>query len=94
MAVRLAGRYLAEAEENAEDYLTWLKETPLQALDYGQHQLERVPLLLERSLGQVSEEARRALAVVGLLAPAPFDRELVAEVLEAPAAKIGRLLGE
>jgi tetratricopeptide (TPR) repeat protein len=94
LAVRLAGRYLAQREEAAADYLTWLEETPLTALDHGERQEESVPLLLERSLDQVSEGARDALAVVGILAPAPFGREAVAAALEMSPPEAGRTLGE
>ncbi|MCP4532438.1 MAG: hypothetical protein GY831_14555, partial [Delftia sp.] len=94
LAVRLTGRYLAQAEEEAADYLTWLAETPLTALDHGRRQLESVPYLLERSLNRVSQEARQVLAVVGLLALSPFGREVVAAALEVPAGQAGRLLGE
>ncbi len=33
LAVRLVGRYLSETGETAADYLGWLQESPLQALD-------------------------------------------------------------
>jgi tetratricopeptide (TPR) repeat protein len=110
LAVRLAGRYLAQREEDAADYLAWLQETPLAALDQGQRQQESVPLLLDRSTAQVSEAARRTLGVVGLLALSPFGREAVAAAMDAcPAtastrggelvegvtpAEAGRFLGE
>jgi hypothetical protein len=94
LAVRLAGRYLAQREEDAVDYLTWLEATPLTALNFGQRQRDSVPLLLERSLEQVSERARDALAVVGVLALAPFSREAVAAALDTSATVVGRTLGE
>ncbi|MDY6875891.1 MAG: tetratricopeptide repeat protein [Chloroflexota bacterium] len=102
LAVRLAGRYLAQREEDAADYLAWLQETPLVALDQGQRQHESVPLLLDKSIAQVSEAARRALGMVGLLALSPFGREAVAAALDAcpeivegvTPAEAGRLLGE
>ncbi len=94
LAVRLTGRYLAQMEEEAADYLAWLKEMPLQALDHGQRRLESVPYLLERSLDRVSEETRQVLAVVGLLALAPFGREVVAAALEVSAGQVSRWLGE
>jgi tetratricopeptide (TPR) repeat protein len=78
LAVRLAGSYLNQAKENAADYLKWL-EVSLESLKHSERQHEIVPLLLKRSLAQVSEQARQALAVTGLLALlASFDREVVA----------------
>lgn len=94
LAVRLVGRYLDETDQDAVDYLVWLKETPLHALGQGERQLESVPLLLERSLKQVSQVARQILTIIGLLAPAPFDREVIAAVLELPLAQITQRLGE
>lgn len=53
----------------------------LTALDRGQHRHDSVPLLLARSLAQVSETARQVLGVVGLLSLAPFSRESIAAAL-------------
>ncbi len=94
LAVRIAGRYLAMTEENAKDYLTWLKETPLQALNHSQRQRESVPLLLKRSLNQVSRGSQRAVRAIGLMSPIPFEREKVATILKMEEAKTGRFLGE
>jgi tetratricopeptide (TPR) repeat protein len=94
LALRLAGAYLATHEEEAADYLAWMEQSPLAALDHGQRQHESVPLLLARSLEQVSEGARAALAVAGVLALAPFSREVMAAALDVPADEAGRRLGE
>ena len=94
LALRLIGRYLNEADENVADYLAWLKETPLQALDQGRRRFESVPLLLSRSISQMSEAAQQALTAVGLLALAPFEREVIAAALEMPTTQVGRWLGE
>ena len=58
LAVTLAGKYLAQRQQDAADYLAWLRATPLAALDFGQRQRDSVPVLLERSLAQVTESAR------------------------------------
>ena len=94
LAVRLVGRYLDQTEEPAAEYLAWLEETPIEALSHGEHREESVDLLLERSLAQVSEGARRALAVVGLLALAPFGVEPVAQAMALAERGAKRLLGE
>ncbi len=94
LAVRLAGRYMAQRGEEAADYLAWLEETPLAALHFGQRQRDSVDVLLARSVDQVSDAARAALGVAGILALAPFDREAVAAALEAEAPTAGRALGE
>jgi len=79
LALRLVGRYLDQTGEPAAEYLAWLQDTPIEALSHGQHREESVDLLLARSLEQVSEGARQVLAVVGLLALAPFAVEPVAQ---------------
>lgn len=75
LALRLVGRYLIEHEEDAAEYLTWLATTPLQALDQGERREEGVPLLIERSLTQVSEGALQVLEVIGVLAATPFPSD-------------------
>jgi hypothetical protein len=77
LALRLVGWYLAEQEEEANAYLTWLEQTPLSALDQGTSRLESVPVLLERSTTRLSAAAQQVLRLVGLLALATFDRALV-----------------
>jgi tetratricopeptide (TPR) repeat protein len=94
LALRLIGRYLDAIEEDAGDYLVWLKRTPLEALDQGKRRHESVPLLLEHSLDQVSEAARQVLGLVGLLALAPFGAEVVFAGMEMPEQDIKRGLGE
>jgi tetratricopeptide (TPR) repeat protein len=94
LAVRLAGRYMAQRGEEAADYLTWLEETPLAALHFGDRQRESAQVLMERSAAQLSQAARAALGVVGILALASFDRAMVAVALEVSVPAAGRALGE
>ncbi|MBN1887558.1 MAG: tetratricopeptide repeat protein, partial [Thermoflexales bacterium] len=94
LAVRLAGRYMAQRRQTAADYLAWLQDTPLAALDQGTRQRDSIPLLLERSLAQVSETARQALAVAGMLDITPFGRQVIVVGLEAEPAEAGRVMGE
>ncbi|MDM8524897.1 tetratricopeptide repeat protein, partial [Desulfococcaceae bacterium HSG8] len=95
LAIRLAGRYLLETGETAEEYLEWLEETPLDALNQGERRLDSVPLLLKRSLDQVSGAARDVLAAAGMLAFAPFGREVItAAFTDTPAPDIKKLLND
>lgn len=94
LALRLVGRYLTQNEENAGDYLIWLADTPLGALDQGKRREQSVPLLLTRSLEQVSETARRALGLVGLLALASFTSEPIAVALQLSANESRQAFGE
>lgn len=78
LAVRLVGRYLAENEENAIDYLTWFSGDALSRPQPGATPgRERASCFLARSLAQVSEQAGQVLGVIGLLALAPFTWEIV-----------------
>ncbi|MEM7126270.1 MAG: hypothetical protein AAF702_08095 [Chloroflexota bacterium] len=63
------------------DYCERLETSPLKALDQGARRLDSVPLLLSRSLEQVSDEAQQTLAVSGWLALNPFPVEAVAAAL-------------
>lgn len=95
LALRLVGRYLNQTEEDATDYLNWLEQTPIAALDQGQHREESIHLLLRQSLMQVSEQARLVLGVIGLLAFAPFERGIIAAALALESSDdIMRPLGE
>ncbi|MCP3676018.1 MAG: tetratricopeptide repeat protein, partial [Deltaproteobacteria bacterium] len=76
------------------DYLSWLKSSPLKALDHGKHRIDSVPVLLERSVGEVSPTAAKALRTIGHLAYAPFLPEPVSATLELPPTETKRYLGE
>ena len=60
LAVRLVGRYLARTNESAAEYLEWLSETPLDALDQGRRRMESVPVLLEKNFWPNSLASRTA----------------------------------
>jgi tetratricopeptide (TPR) repeat protein len=94
LALRLVGRYLAEQEEEASEYLTWLEHTPLSALDQGISREKSVSVLLQRSTNRLSATAQRVLGLVGLLALAAFDRALVTQTLELSEEASRRALGE
>ncbi|MEZ4673508.1 MAG: tetratricopeptide repeat protein [Caldilineaceae bacterium] len=94
LALRLVGRYLMEHEEDAAEYLAWLETTPLEALDQGERRKQSVPLLIRRSLTQVSEGARQVMAVIGLLAAAPFPREIITVALQVAEREARHTLGE
>ena len=94
LAVRLAGRYLASTLGNPANYLTWLESSPLVALDQGKLREQSVPLLLERSMEQVGANAVAAMAVIGLLALAPFELEAMMAALKWNEIRVERALGE
>ncbi|MDD2836518.1 MAG: tetratricopeptide repeat protein, partial [Methanothrix sp.] len=94
LAIFLAGRYLAHRRQIARDYLAWLKETPLEALDRGKRQHQSIPLLMEHSLEHVSDQALSCLGLAGVLAMKPFEPEVIAIALQLSALKANFSLGE
>ncbi len=97
LAVRLVGRYLSNRKQQAEKYLEWLKETPIEALDPGDSKQESVSILLERSLDQVKKKApkaQQAMAIIGLIALFPFSEKVIAKSLGMSDRKATNLLGE
>ncbi len=94
LAVRLVGRYLDQTEEPSSVYLTWLKQTPLDALNQGDRCDESIPILMERSLEQVSDQAHQVLSIVGVLAMSPFDRNIVAAAFNQTTDSLRRPFNE
>jgi hypothetical protein len=94
LAVFLAGRYIAHRRQIAADYLSWLEKTPLDALDLGERQHQSIPLLMEHSLAQMSDQARACLGITGVLAMKPFKSEIVAAALDISPVIANINLGE
>jgi tetratricopeptide (TPR) repeat protein len=94
LALRLVGSYLALHQEEAEEYLAWLEDDPFDALDQGSSSRKSVPVLLERSVARLRPDAQAVLGMIGLLALAPFERDLVAGVMELAPRAASRALGE
>ena len=94
LAVRLAGRYLSQTGETAAEYLEWLETQPFEALRLGEYREENVKMLLERSVQQISEDAQRVLAVVGVLNLSPFAVEPLVAALELSVRQMRAVLGE
>ncbi len=88
LALRLAGHYMKSYGESPADYLAWLNSEGLAALDHGDHRRESVPVLLGRSVDAAGEQARHLLAIFGILALAPVDRETLAAALDVPPAAL------
>ena len=94
LAVCLAGRYMDQAEEDAQNYLEWLKLTPLLALEESQRQHRSVPVMLERSLAVLSADARKIIGIAGVISYAPFSTSLLEHVLQSQLPHVRRYLGE
>ena len=94
LAIFLAGRYLIHRRQLAGDYLAWLKETPLDALDQGKREHQSIALLMEHSLEQVSDQACACLGLAGVLAMKSFQAEIMAEGLQISLSQTNISLGE
>lgn len=94
LAICLAGSYLARTEDTAEQYLSWLKTTPLEALDHGERRGQSVRILLERSLREVSDLARRVIAVCGILAYSPALPQTIAAGLDQSLEELKPAINE
>ena len=81
LALRLAGAYLFQHDEKPAEYRAWLRASRLAALDFGQRRADSVPILMAKSVAQLSDAGRAALGVAGCLALAPFDAAPVAAAL-------------
>ena len=84
LAVRLAGRYLAQQHEFAPIYAQWLADTPLEMLDQGERRKDSVPILLEHSVVQLEPIAIQIVRVIGIISTLPFAREHLAAALSLP----------
>ena len=80
----LAGQYLQQSQTDAAEYLAWLRESGLDALDFGHRRRDSVPVLLRKSLDRMAPTANDIVAVLGALGLAPVPREAVAAALDAP----------
>jgi tetratricopeptide (TPR) repeat protein len=94
LALYLAGRYLSRRKQDAGVYLHWLRTEGLAAVAYDKRPRKSVPLQIALSLDQVSDAARAAFGITGVLALAPFDADLVAAGLEIEPAVFHRALGD
>jgi tetratricopeptide (TPR) repeat protein len=94
LAIFLAGRYLAQHNQLAAEYLEWLEETPLEALDMGERRHQSIPLLMEQSMERISETGRASLGITGILALEPFESKLIQIALSKKPRDVNRALGE
>ena len=92
LAVRLAGQFLNAAKMDATDYLQWLEESPLQALETKSG--ANIRILIEQSIALVDETAQNVLGVAGILALTPFRPETIAAALEISIDEVKRALAE
>jgi tetratricopeptide (TPR) repeat protein len=94
LALYLVGSYLTSRRQKVQEYGAWLDGQGLAALHFDERPSKSVPLLLQRSLEQVSEQAQAAFGTVGILALAPFEAVIVAAALNVNLGAANHALGE
>ncbi|MCB0168606.1 MAG: hypothetical protein KDI79_30540, partial [Anaerolineae bacterium] len=96
LAIRLAGGYLKSGGEGRTmaDFRDQLQDTPLKALHHGERQRDSVPILLERSLAQVSDTGHDILSLTGALALHWFPDTVVAFSLDLQPEQMRRAWDE
>lgn len=94
LALELVGRYLKRTAETDIEYLEWLRQTTLKALDHGNRQHQSIPLLLAHSLKQTGRGSQELLSVIGQLARASFSAKVLEAGLEETAVNIKQILGQ
>ena len=94
LALKIAGKYMHSTKQNVEELAEWLVTSPLEALDHGNRQSQSIPTLLKKSIEVMSQEAQRALGLVGILAPSTFDHRIIASGLKTEPYEARNLLGE
>jgi hypothetical protein len=93
LALQLIGSYLSSRQEEVADYLQWFEREGLATLNHGEHQIQSVPVLLGRTYDSLAPNEQHVFLLLGLLAPAPFPRELVQGILTLPEQAIRQALG-
>lgn len=84
LAIRLIGHYLKSTGELTSEYFDWLEKKTLRILKNDEIKEDKDSLfqLIERNLQQVGDVARPIMSLIGLLALAPFEKEVIEEVLQ------------
>ncbi|MCC6170379.1 MAG: tetratricopeptide repeat protein [Caldilineaceae bacterium] len=96
LAFDLIGRYLRsqDGQEDIVEYLTWLEEQPLEALEFGEHRRASIPILIERSVSHVSAAAESILSLFGILAFEYVQRQVLVEAFATKESKLRKPLAQ
>lgn len=93
LALQLIGSYLSSRQEEVANYLQWFEQEGLAAIDFGKHQAQSVPIVLQRTYDTLTSSEQQVFVLLGLFAPAPFPFELVQGILELPERAVRQALG-
>ena len=94
LALKIAGRYMEQNEENAFDYLTWLQNDPFIALEQSTDRSLNVRASLKQSIARLSSTAKQSLAIIGQMAYVPFKLQTIAIFLGVPEIGVRRAINE
>ena len=94
LAIRLIGHYLDRTYTNADEYLDWLYNEPIEALDQVTHHGQSIVPIILRNVSNVSTDAKEALVIIGLQGPTSFDKNVIRAVLGLTDPKLQEVLNE
>ena len=94
LALVLAGSYMASRAQDAREYLEWLREVRLDALEGEERQKTSISLLLAQSFRQLPRKVQKAVRIAGCLAYSSFSPETIAAATTQSVSNVRRLLGE
>ncbi|MEM7346587.1 MAG: tetratricopeptide repeat protein [Chloroflexota bacterium] len=92
LGVDIAGNYLRETGEVAADYLNWLKEEPIEALDHGETQRKSMYRMVSKSVERLDAQGKDILLALGQLAYLPMPVWLLEGVLDKPKRSLNHPL--
>ena len=93
LALQLIGSHLSSFQEEITDYLHWFEDEGLVATHFGEHQVESIQILLQRTYDVLPDHAQQMFLLLGLLAPAPFPLVLIQEILALPERVVRQTTG-
>ncbi|MEZ4706775.1 MAG: tetratricopeptide repeat protein [Caldilineaceae bacterium] len=94
LALRIAGQRIATGVMTAEECYQRLAESDLTTLHVSERKHKSIPILLDMGIQPLSREARNVLAVMGMLAYAPIESEILTQALAVSPLDLSKLLSE
>lgn len=80
LAIKLIGHYLSATDISAEQYLEWLRESPLEALNHGKRSSQSVVVVIKKSIDFLDEGCVVLLRIFGAFGDVPLSISLVCQV--------------
>ncbi|MFK7802121.1 MAG: tetratricopeptide repeat protein, partial [Anaerolineae bacterium] len=81
LGVDIAGNYLRERGEDPKEYLTWLQEAPIEALDQGETRRDSMYRMVSKSAERIDGWGKEILLLLGQMAYLPLPVWAVESIL-------------